>query len=76
MANVVGSSAIVAASKMYTRAVFFLKSEAATNIVIEEGIVIGGLFVQVKPLLSLGTRIVLYNIPPIVSDHAAVPFLE
>ena len=55
MANIVGSSATVAALKKYGRAVFFLKSEAAANKVIEEGIVIEGLSVQVEPLSSLGS---------------------
>ena len=57
MANVVGPSTTVAASKMYGMAVFFLKSEAEANKAIQKGIVVGGLFVQVEPLSSLGTRI-------------------
>ena len=62
MANVVGSSAIVAASTKYRIAVFFLKSKAAANKVIEEGIVGKWLFVQVEPLSSIGTQIMLFNI--------------
>ena len=52
MANVVGPSTIDAASKMYGRAVFFLKSKAEANKAIQKGIVVGGLFVQVEPLES------------------------
>ena len=63
MANVVGPSTIVAASKMYGRAEFFLKSEAEANKAIQKGIVVGGFFVQVEPLSSLGTWITLSNIP-------------
>ena len=51
----VGSAAIVAASKMYGKAVFFLESEAAANEVIEKGIVVGRLVVQVELLSSPGT---------------------
>ena len=36
----------------------------------------GGLFVQVEPLSSLGTRITLSNIPPFMADNVVVPFLE
>ena len=78
LANVFGSSAAVAASEMCGRAVFVLKSEAAANKVIEAGIVVGGLFVQVELLSSIGTRTILSNIPYLffIADHVVVPFLE
>ena len=76
MANVVGQSTTVAASKMYGRAVFFLKSEAEANKAIQKGIVEGGLFVQVEPLSSLGTWVTLSNIPPFMADNVVLPFLE
>jgi len=44
--------------------------------VIQKGIVVGGLFVQVEPLSSLGTRITLSNIHPFMADHLVVPSLE
>ena len=36
----------------------------------------GGLFVQVEPLSSLGIRITLSNIPPFMADNVVLPFLE
>ncbi|CAM5175447.1 unnamed protein product [Eretmochelys imbricata] len=42
LARVVGRSAIVAASKMYGKVVFFLVSEAAAQEAVERGLVVGG----------------------------------
>ena len=53
-----------------------LKSKTEANKVIQKGIVVGGLFVQVEPLSNLGTRITLSNIPPFMADNVVLPFLE
>ncbi|CAM5082214.1 unnamed protein product [Eretmochelys imbricata] len=42
LARVVGPSAIVAASKMYGKVVFFLTAEAAAQEVVERGLAVGG----------------------------------
>ena len=63
LASVVDPPTIVAALKMYGQAVFFLNLEAAATKAIEKGIGVGGLFVQVEPLSSLGARIVISNNP-------------
>ncbi|CAM4439628.1 unnamed protein product [Lepidochelys kempii] len=42
LARVVGSSAIVVASKMYGKVVFFLASEAAAQEAVERGLAVGG----------------------------------
>ncbi|CAM5087143.1 unnamed protein product [Natator depressus] len=46
LARVVGHMAIVAASKIYGKVVFFLASEAAAQEVVEKGLVVGG---RVRP---------------------------
>ncbi|MGH0124199.1 UNVERIFIED_CONTAM: hypothetical protein FKN15_054122 [Acipenser sinensis] len=76
MAKVVGPSAIVAASKMYGKAVFFLKSEAAANTAIERGLAVAGIFIPVEPLVGLGTRVVLSNVPPFLQDDLLRPHLQ
>ncbi|XP_064410214.1 P2Y purinoceptor 3-like [Latimeria chalumnae] len=55
MAKVVGPSHMMAASKMYGKAVF-LKLEAATHKAVEQGISIRGPYVSVKLLSVLGTK--------------------
>ncbi|CAM5102266.1 unnamed protein product [Eretmochelys imbricata] len=42
LARVVGPTAIVAASKMYGKVVFFLASEAAAQEAVEKGLAVGG----------------------------------
>ncbi|CAM5116798.1 unnamed protein product [Natator depressus] len=42
LARLVGPTAIVAASKMYGKVVFFLASEAATQEAVEKGLAVGG----------------------------------
>ncbi|CAM4717444.1 unnamed protein product [Lepidochelys kempii] len=42
LAKVVGPTAIVAASKMYGKVIFFLASEAAAQEVVEKGLAVGG----------------------------------
>ncbi|MGH0131506.1 UNVERIFIED_CONTAM: hypothetical protein FKN15_060135 [Acipenser sinensis] len=76
MAKAVGPSAIVAASKMYGKAVFFLKSEAAANTAIERGLSMGGMFVPIEPLEGLGSRIILSNVPPFIQDALLMPHLQ
>uniref|UniRef100_H2ZYQ5 CCHC-type domain-containing protein n=1 Tax=Latimeria chalumnae TaxID=7897 RepID=H2ZYQ5_LATCH len=60
----------------YGKAVFFLKSEAATHRVVKQGISIGGTYVPVEPLTGLGTKVVLSNVPPFLGDHLLRPHLE
>ncbi|MGH0141679.1 UNVERIFIED_CONTAM: hypothetical protein FKN15_045041 [Acipenser sinensis] len=76
MAKAVGPSAIVAASKMYGKAVFFLKSEAAANTAIERGLSVGGMFVPIEPLAGLGSRVILSNVPPFIQDALLMPHLQ
>uniref|UniRef100_H3AD24 CCHC-type domain-containing protein n=1 Tax=Latimeria chalumnae TaxID=7897 RepID=H3AD24_LATCH len=77
MAKVVRPSCVVAASKIYSKAVFFLKSEAATHKAVEQGgISVGGTYVPVEPIPGLGTKVVLSNEPPFLRYHLLRPLLE
>ncbi|CAM4569976.1 unnamed protein product [Caretta caretta] len=64
LARVVGPTAIVAASKMYGRVVFFLASEAAAQEAVEKGLAVGGVFVPLEPLEDLGVLLVLTSALP------------
>ncbi|CAM4549069.1 unnamed protein product [Lepidochelys kempii] len=74
-AGVVGPTAIVAASKMYGKVVFFLASEAAAQEAVEKGLAVGGVFVPLEPLEDLGIRLVLTSVPPFLPNAALLPAL-
>ncbi|CAM5127743.1 unnamed protein product [Eretmochelys imbricata] len=76
MARVVGPMAIVAASKMYGKVVFFLASEAAAQEAVEKGLAVGGVFVPLEPLDDLGVRLVLTSVPPFLPNAALLPALS
>ncbi|CAM5099122.1 unnamed protein product [Eretmochelys imbricata] len=75
LARVVGPSAIVAASKMYGKVVFFLASEDAAQEAVEGAWRWGGVFVPLEPLEDLGIRLVLTSVPPILPNAALLPAL-
>ncbi|CAM4642045.1 unnamed protein product [Lepidochelys kempii] len=76
LARVVGPTAIVAASKMYGKVIFFLALEAATQEVVEKGLAVGGLFVPLEPLEDLGIHLVLTSVPPFLPNAALLPALS
>ncbi|CAM4553470.1 unnamed protein product [Caretta caretta] len=76
LARVVGPTAIVVASKMYGKVVFFLASEAATQEVVEKGLVVAGVFVPLEPLEDLGVRLVLTSVPPFLPNATLLPALS
>ncbi|XP_065262702.1 nascent polypeptide-associated complex subunit alpha, muscle-specific form-like [Emys orbicularis] len=76
LARVVGPTAIVAASKMYGKAVFFLASVAAAQEAVEKGLAVGGVFVPLEPLEDLGVRVVLTSVPPYLPNAALLPALS
>ncbi|XP_067417517.1 proline-rich protein 36-like [Emydura macquarii macquarii] len=76
LARVVGPSAIVAASKMFGKVVFFLASEAAAQEAVERGLAVGGVYVPLEPLEDLGVRVVLTSVPPFLPNAALLPFLS
>ncbi|CAM4712251.1 unnamed protein product [Caretta caretta] len=76
LARVVGPSAIVAASKMYGKVVFFLASEAAAQEAVERGLAVGRVFVPLELLEDLGVRLVLTFVPPFLPSAALLPALS
>ncbi|CAM5165832.1 unnamed protein product [Natator depressus] len=76
LVRVVGPTAIVAASKMYGRVVFFLASEAATQEVVEKGLAVVGVFVPLEPLEDLGVCLVLTSVPLFLPNTALLPTLS
>ncbi|CAM5108012.1 unnamed protein product, partial [Eretmochelys imbricata] len=73
LVRVVGPSAIVAASKMYGKVVFFL---AATQEAVERGLAVGGVFVPLELLEDLGIHLVLATVPPFLPNAALLPTLS
>ncbi|CAM5080512.1 unnamed protein product [Natator depressus] len=76
LAKVVGPTAIVAASKMYGKVVFFLATEAAAQEAVERGLAVGEVFVLLEPLEDLGVRLVLTSVPPFLPNAALLPALS
>jgi len=76
MAGVVGPSAIVAASKMYGKAVFFLRSERAIHLALDKGLTVGGTFLAVDPLEATADRVILSNVPPYIPSELLLPHLH
>ena len=64
-----GGKKIRSASRMNKAIVFFLSETALVDKLIEEGLVIKDLFVQVLPLSSPAKRVVLSNVPPYFEDE-------
>ncbi|CAM4484487.1 unnamed protein product [Caretta caretta] len=76
LARVVGPSAIVAASKMYGKVIFFLALEAAAQEAVERGLAVEGVFVPLEPLEDLGVCLVLTSVPPFLPSAALLPALS
>ncbi|CAM5123082.1 unnamed protein product [Eretmochelys imbricata] len=76
LVKVVGPTAIVAASKMYGKVVFFLASEAAAQEAVERGLAVVGVFVPLEPLEDLGVRLILTSVPPFLPNVALLPALS
>ncbi|KAG6930472.1 hypothetical protein G0U57_003620, partial [Chelydra serpentina] len=76
LAREVGPTAIVAASKMYGKVVFFLASEAAAQEAVEKGLAVGSVFVPLEPLENLGDRLVLTSVPAFLPNAALLPALS
>lgn len=64
----VGHGSIKSAARMNSAVVIFLDWEDKVNQVIEAGITVNEMFVQVLPLTQPATKVVLSNIPPFISD--------
>ncbi|CAM5078235.1 unnamed protein product [Natator depressus] len=76
LARVVGPMAIVAASKMYGKVIFFVASEAAAQEAVEKGLAVEGVFVPLEPLEDLGICLVLTSVPPFLPNATLLPALS
>lgn len=70
MGKVVGHDKIVSASRMNKAVVVFLKDEKFVNMLVESGIEMSDTFVQVTPLRSPATRVIISNAPPFIKNEA------
>lgn len=65
----VGHSSIKSLARMNSAVVIFLDQVEKVNRVIETGITVREMFVQVQPLMLPATKVVLSNVPPFITDE-------
>jgi len=65
----VGFGSVKSAAKMNGLVVIFLDQVEKVSRVVEEGLAVGDLFVQVFPLDQPSTRVLVSNIPPFITDE-------
>ncbi|KAK2897108.1 hypothetical protein Q8A73_013488 [Channa argus] len=66
--NQVGHENLLVASRMNKAVVVFLKAERIVNDLVESGVVIRDLFVQVSPLSAPSTRVIVSGVPPFIPN--------
>ncbi|KAK2897116.1 hypothetical protein Q8A73_013496 [Channa argus] len=66
--NQVGHENLLVASRMNKAVVVFLKAERIVNDLVESGVVIQDLFVQVSPLSAPSTRVIVSGVPPFIPN--------
>ena len=67
--EVVGHGSVKSAARMNSAVVLFLDQVEKVNRVVETGLTVNGMFVQVLPLILPATRITLSNVPPFITDE-------
>lgn len=76
MGKVVGHDKIVSASRMNKAVVVFFEEEKFVNVLVESGIEMSDTFVQVTPLRSPATRVIISNAPPFIKNEAIIKELS
>lgn len=76
MGKIVGYDKIVSASRMNKAVVVFLEEEKCVNVLVESGIEMSDTFVQVTPLRSPATRVIISNAPPFIKNEAILKELS
>lgn len=76
MGKVIGHDKIVSASRMNKAVVVFLEEEKLVNVLVESGIEMLDTFVQVTPLRSPATRVIISNAPPFIKNEAIIKELS
>lgn len=72
----VGLSSLVSASRMNSGVVIFLNTVEKANELVQSGVVIDDMFVQITPLSTPAKKIILANIPPFIKDENIVQELS
>ncbi|KAJ3590026.1 hypothetical protein NHX12_007983 [Muraenolepis orangiensis] len=65
----VGHGSIKSLARMNSAVVIFLDQVEKVNCVIETGITVREMFVQVQPLMLPATKVILSNVPPFITDE-------
>ena len=65
----VGYENVAYASRMNKAVVVFLKEECLVNRMVEQGVLLKGMFIQVTPLFSPSTRVTISNVPPFIPNE-------
>lgn len=73
---VVGTENIISASRMNSAIVIFLKTVVLANRIVENGIVVNGIFTPVLPLSTPSKRVTLANVPPFISNEVLAGMLS
>ncbi|GCB67941.1 hypothetical protein scyTo_0005228 [Scyliorhinus torazame] len=76
MAEVVGPSAIVAASKVNGKAAFFLRAERVVHLALEKGLMVGGIYLAVDPLEATAERVILSHVPHFIPTELLLAHLH
>lgn len=66
--SVVGSKNIISASRMNKAVVMFFSGTQLVDKIVEQGFVIKGNLVQVSPLATPVTKVILSNVPPFIKN--------
>lgn len=66
--ELIGYENISSASRMNKAVVVFVKEEELANRLISEGIVVGGDFLTISPLVTPTTRVTVSNVPPFIPN--------
>nr|XP_024000137.1 uncharacterized protein LOC112077994 [Salvelinus alpinus] len=65
----VGYDNVAYASRMNKAVVVFLKEERLVDRMVEQGVLLKGMFIQVTPLFSPSTRVTISNVPPFIPNE-------
>ncbi|KAL6112674.1 uncharacterized protein ACO6RY_11126 [Pungitius sinensis] len=67
--EIVGHGSVKLAARMNGAVVIFLDQVGKVNRVVEAGLTVNEMFVQVMPLTQPATKVVLSNVPPFITDE-------
>ncbi|KAJ3581446.1 hypothetical protein NHX12_016631 [Muraenolepis orangiensis] len=65
----VGHGSVKSLARMNSAVVIFLDQVEKVNCVIETGVTVREMFVQVQPLMLPTTKVILSNVPPFITDE-------